>query len=310
MDNPPNEPKKRQAPRSRFTPKPAVGLRLEERDERLLCDLYQHRFMARGQLESLYFTSTVRCNARLRQLFDYGFVKRYYLPAAPYGAQAIYSIGKNAVPIISSRLEAEADEVARQQRGTRTPTFIEHTLAVVNVWLAFREACAKQPDATPQVAPHVTPHAAPQATPPVIIERWLPEMECRHEYQIREKGTGHWKKEAFKPDAFVRLAAGKQFFDFFIEVDLGHTSSRQFLGKLLAHQRYLESGLFQQIYEGDEFHTLVITTGPKRLRNLSALAQQHNNHLFWFTTFDEVTTSGILGPIWRKGIDQRESLFP
>lgn len=299
MDNPPNEPKKRQPPRSRFTPKPAVGLRLEERDERLLCDLYQHRFMARGQLESLYFTSTVRCNARLRQLFDYGFVKRYYLPAAPYGAQAIYSIGKNAVPIISSRIEAEADEIARQQRGTRTPTFIEHTLAVVNIWLAFREVCAKQTDVAPDT----------------MIERWLPEMECRHEYQIREKGSGHWKKEAFKPDAFVRLAAHRNFFNFFIEVDLGHTSSRQFLGKLLAHQRYLESGLFQQIYEGDEFHTLVITTGPKRLRNLSALTQQHttqqhNDQLFWFTTFDEVKTEGILEAIWRKDTGHRESLLP
>lgn len=292
-DNPANKTRKRQTPRSRFTPKAAAGLRLEERDERLLCDLYQHRFMARGQLQALYFTSTVRCNARLRQLFDYGFVKRYYLPAAPYGAQAIYSIGKNAVPIISSRLEAEADEVARQQRGTRTPTFIEHTLAVVNVWLAFREACVKQTD----VAPHVK------------IERWLPEMQCRHEYQIRQKGTGQWKKEAFKPDAFIRLTIAGQFHNFFIEVDLGHTSSRQFLGKLLAHQRYLESGLFQQIYEGDEFHTLVITTGPRRLRNLAALVEQQNSHLFWLATFEDMRTAGLFGSIWCKEGISRADLF-
>lgn len=285
----------RQTPRSRFTPKPSAGLRLEERDERLLGDLYLHRFMARGQLESLYFTSTGRCNARLRQLFDYGFVKRYYLPAAPYGAQAIYSIGKQAVPLVASRLEIEIDEVARHQRGTRTPHFIEHTLQVVNVWLALRKACARE--AFANTGDLTAAHPS--------IERWLPEMLCRHEYQIREKGSGQWRKEAFKPDAFVRLAQSGQHSNFFVEVDLGHTNSRQFLGKLLAHQRYLDSGLFQQIYAGHEFKTLFITTGSHRLRNLKALVEKQGSDLFWLTTFERVQESGILGTIW-----QRPGLLP
>jgi hypothetical protein len=274
----------RQAPRSRFTARPAAGLRLEERDERLLCDLYQHRFMARGQLEALYFTSTVRCNARLRQLFDYGFVKRYYLPAAPYGAQAIYSIGRNAVPLVASRLEAEADEVARQQRGTRTPTFIEHTTEIVNVRLALREALAQDTD--------------------VEMALWLPEMLCRHEYEIASGSPvapgDRWRREAFKPDAFVRLGASGRFHNFFIEVDLGHTSSRQFLGKLLTHQRYLESGLFQQIYAQEEFHTLVLTTGARRLRNLAALVEDRDSSLFWLTTFERVRADSMLGAIWHR----------
>jgi hypothetical protein len=285
-------PSSRQTPRSRFTPRATAGLRLEERDEQLLCDLYQHRFMARGQLEALYFTSTVRCNARLRQLFDYSFVKRYYLPAAPYGAQAIYSIGKNAVPLVARRLEVEADEVARQQRGTRTPTFIEHTLEVVNIWLCFRAACAQRQD--------------------VKIERWLPEILCRHEYDITVNSgshSGRWRKEAFKPDAFVRLASQGRFHNFFVEVDLGHTSSRQFIGKLLTHQRYLESGLFQEIYGGDEFHTLVITTGPRRLRNLRALVEQQNSHLFWLTTFEDARTAGLFGSIWHRGGIRQGALF-
>lgn len=288
------QPSVRQTARSRFVPKPAAGLRLEERDEQLLCDLYRHRFMARGQLEALYFSSTVRCNARLRQLFDYGYVKRYYLPAAPYGAQAIYSIGKNAVPLVTSRLEVEADEVARHYRGTRTPHFIEHTLQVVNVWLALREAC--QDEACQDEARK----KADDVTLEVSIERWLPEMLCRHEYQIREKGTGQWKKEAFKPDAFLRLAHHGRFSNFFIEVDLGHTSSRQFLGKLLTHQRYLDSGLFQQIYAGHEFQTLVITTGPRRVSNLKALVEKQGSDLFWLTTFDLVHDKGILNAIWQR----------
>ena len=76
-------------------------MRLEERDRELLCDLLWQRAMSRSQLERLYFSSLVRANARLRLLFDHGFVSRYFLPAAPYGAQAVYSLGKAAVPVVA-----------------------------------------------------------------------------------------------------------------------------------------------------------------------------------------------------------------
>lgn len=133
--------------------------------------------MSRGQIQALYFGSTPRCNARLRQLFDYGYVSRYYLPAAPFGAQAIYSIGKAAIPLVARSLDMGITEVRKQCRG-RTPTFIEHTLEIVNLWIAFRAALAARND--------------------IEIERWLPEIQCRHEYDIRAGDTGKWIKEVFK----------------------------------------------------------------------------------------------------------------
>ena len=257
-------------------------MRLEERDKQLLCDLYLHRNMTRGQIEALYFTSTPRANARLRQLFDHGFVGRHYLPAAPFGAQAIYSIGKAAVPVVARQLDAETAEVARQQRRGRTPTFIEHTLEIVNLWLAFREAVKGRDD--------------------VEIERWLPEILCRHEYEMREVGSGRWRKEVFKPDAFVRLRDRRsgEYFNFFLEVDLGHTSSRQFLGKLRGHERYLQSGLFAQVFGEDSFKTLVVTTTPKRLTNLRALIAEQESDLFWFTTFEHWDEDSINSVVWTR----------
>lgn len=256
----------RQAPRSRFQPKVAGGLRLEERDEQILSDLFLHRLMSRGQIERSYFSSTVRCNARLRQLFDYKFVARHYPPYAPFGAQAIYSVGKEALPLVARRLEMELPEVARYYRRTKTPTFIEHTLAVVDIWMKFREAVAAQPN--------------------LELDLWLAELQCRHEWDIRASG-GAWRKESFKPDGFFRLARPDgTFFSFFIEADLGHTSARQFVGKLQTHARYLESRLFAETYGCDWFRTLVVTTGQRRLANLRALAAEHKNALFWFSTFD------------------------
>lgn len=270
----------RQPPRSRFKPQATAGLRLEPRDEQLLCDLFLQRAMSRGQIQTLYFSSLVRCNARLRQLFDHRYVARYYSPAAPFGAQAVYTIGKAALPLVARLLEMELPEVSRFYRRSKTPTFTEHTLAVVDIWIAFRDAVAR--------------------TEGVEIERWVPEMLCRHEYEIRAGNGGRWGKEAFKPDAFVRLTrhSADDHLNFFIEVDLGHTSSRQFLGKLLTHRRYLESGLFQQTFGGDSFRTLVITTGGRRIRNLSALAEEKKSDLFWFATFGAVQRLGVLNPIW------------
>jgi hypothetical protein len=277
-------PPARKAPRSRFQAGAVAGMRIEPRDEELLCDLFLQRLMSRGQIEQLYFSSTVRCNARLRQLFDHKFVARYYPPIAPYGAQALYTVGTAALPLVARRLEMELPEVRLYHRRSKTPNFIEHTLAIVEVWLAFREVFGN--------------HAEWE------MERWLPELLCRHEYEIRAAG-GHWRKEAFKPDAFVRLARrdADVFQSYFIEVDLGHTSSRQFLGKSLAHQRYLESGLFENHFDTDSFRTLVITTGERRLQNLLALVTDHNSDLFWFTTFDEVKQHTIIDPIWHTPSD-------
>lgn len=267
----------RQEPRSRFQPKKGVGMRLEERDEQILCDLFLHRLMSRSQIEKLYFSSTVRCNARLRLLFDHKFVLRHFPPAAPFGAQAIYSVGKAALSIIARRLDKDLPEVTRYFRRTQTPTFIEHTLAVVDIWMAFREAT--------------------QLSEEVTLDLWLAEMQCRHDWSIHAPGD-KWRKEAFKPDGFARLETPNGYFNFFIEADLGHTSSHQFEGKLLTHQRYLESGLFEQTFGCQEFHTLVITTGERRLKNLREVLEKNNSQLFLFTTFELLQSRGVLGEIW------------
>jgi hypothetical protein len=283
---------KRQDPRSRFSPKPEVNMRLEERDEQFLVDLFHHRLMSRGQIEKRYFSSLVRCNARMRQLFDHQFVARYYPPYSPYGAQAIYSIGKAALPVVSRRLEMELPEVARYYRRTQTPTFIEHTLSVVDLWLAFHKAVESEPD--------------------ISLELWLSEMQCRHEWDIQIPGKS-WHKEAFKPDAFVRLRrlSDNALYNFFIESDLGHTSATQFKGKLLTHARYLESGLFEQTYGCNSFRTIVVTTGERRLKNLKELAGEHSSQIFWFATFERIAMSSLLGNIWgRPGARNDVALVP
>lgn len=271
----------RQEPRNRFRPQAVSGMRLSERDETILCDLFLHRLMSRSQIEQSYFSSTVRCNARLRQLFDFHFVSRHYPPYAPYGAQALYSVGKAALPLVARRLDMELPEVTRLHRRHKTPTFIEHTLSIVDIWINLRKAVALRED--------------------MVVQLWLAEMQCRHEWEIRSEGS-KWRKEVFKPDAFFRLerTGDGALRDFFIEADLGHTSAQQFTGKLLTHARYLESGLFDQTFGNESFHTLVVTTGERRLKNLKQLAALHNPSPFWFSTFERIAKDSLLAAVWNS----------
>jgi hypothetical protein len=272
--------------RSRFVREPAGGLRLEARDVRLLTDLFLHQAMSREQIVQLgYFTGVNRCNRRLRQLFDHGYVKRHFLPEAPYGAQATYTIGRAAVPVVATALDRDREEVKNLcERGT--PAFLTHTLAIVE----FR----------------IRLHHAAMALPGVEIERWLPEMLCRDEFEVKTGGAGGgtWRTEVFRPDGFVRLhhPGSGGYRNFFVEIDLGHTSQRQFVGKLRTHRHYLEGSLFADQYgttRHDRFHTLVVTTGEVRLANLCALVDRERSDLFWFTTFEAVRQSGALAAAWR-----------
>lgn len=298
-------------PRSRFEPVSGRGLRLRERDALLLTDLYLHDVMTRHQLQALYFGSVPRCNARLRQLFDGGFVTRRFLPAAPFGSEAVYALGPAGVPVVAAALTAdgqEADVAAIRQRCRQglSPALLEHTLAIAEFCVAVRQAVIGTE---------------------IEVERWLPELLCRHEYDIRRlsPGSGHpglsnqasrnsgsWRREVFKPDGFVRLrhVESGQYRNYFLEIDRGHVSSEKFMGKLRSHRQYLESGLFAEVYGEGTFHTLVVTTSQQRAENLLALAGDIEEELFWLTTFEAISSSGVLTHIWHvPGQTDREALI-
>jgi len=285
--------------RSRWQPDSGTRVHLGERDAELLTALFLHGAMSRAQIQALYFSgvSLTRCNGRLRQLFDGGYVTRHTLPLAPTGAQAIYSLGRAAAATVAAclsaqGLEADAADIRAQCREGLAPMFLEHTLAIVDFHLALRHAVSRPDGAESEPE---TRKLELERRPKPEIERWLPERLCRHEYEVRPPGGGSWQKEAFKPDGFVRLSMPSKegeppaYFHYFVEIDRGHVSSAKFLGKLRGHSRYLDTGLFQETFGGASFQTLVITTSPARLQNLAELVAREGSTLFWLTTFDAVT---------------------
>ncbi|HEY3413898.1 MAG TPA: replication-relaxation family protein [Armatimonadota bacterium] len=277
-------------PRSRFWRQARAGLVLTERDETLLADLFVHRAMRRDQIQELYFGSLTRCSTRLRLLFDHGYLRRSYPPGAAYVGQAIYSIAAAAVPIVARRLQWEEGSVRELTRKSPTPTFWEHTLGIVDFYLAARRSVAAQSQ--------------------VRIGRWLPEVLCRHEYDVRV-GGGAWRREVFKPDAYISLQreANGQSFPFFLEIDLGHTSARQFGSKATGYERYLDGGLFLELYGAASFRVLIVTTGEGRLRHLLQVVKG-SGVPFLATTLSAVAADGPLAHVWMTVGEQPSALLP
>jgi len=270
-------------------------LRLQERDNDLLLTLFDNQAMARGQIEAVFFSSTARCNARLKQLLDAGYLVRHHLPVPPgtsvQGLQAIYTLGRAAYPLIALRRELPLAEVRKRSRADRSPLYLTHTLEIVRFRILLTQAVERNPDWT--------------------LDLWLGEQDARHEYDLRvvdngQGRPGRWRREVFRPDGYARMVRtgvdGKAGQDeersFFIEIDLGHTSSGEWTNKLRTHRRYGESGLFAEVYGGTAFQTLVVTTSARRRDNLRQIAVEEAAAFARFSTVAEMEMAGPLGPVW------------
>ena len=287
------QPRVRSLPRSRFSPAPCARLRLNNRDISVLAFLYENSLASRSQLQTLFYGSRAYCNTRLRSLFDHSFVLRHF-PAVTrgghFGEEAVYSVGPAAVPLLSDHFEEPFEAVKAHVRRREAPLFVAHTLRTVDIYLRLRR------DA--QV------HG-------IEVESWVGEVLTRHQYQWRDPG-GKWHNESFKPDGFLRLAGpstsgASSHRSHFIECDMGHASSGQWKIKVVAHRRYLESGLFASTFGEQAFSTLVVTKGERRLDHLRDATRVAGGAFFRFTTFAALDAHGAFGSIWKAPDDSPPS---
>lgn len=249
---------------------------LQARDRQLLADLFLHRVMSRDQILDLgYFHTVPRCNNRLRKLLVAGLVRRRTSVARGSASQALYQVGKAAVPHICLSLDLGADEVTRIVVQGTANLALEHTLGLVDLRIVLGRVAHDEG---------------------LQDYKWVPEALCRHEYSVRNAGT--WTQHILKPDALVHWRTHvRQKFNF-VELDLGHVSQGAFRRKIESYRRYLCFGVFSETYGEDLFDVLIITTGHRRLENLRSLVGKSSSPRFRFATWTDVTKPGTGSPVW------------
>lgn len=262
--------------RSRTVPSPAGRTDLTERDADLLCDVFLQRVATRKQVQALgYFGSTTVACARLRKLFDGRYLRRSYVSAGAYAAEALYLLGPAAVDTVAARLGVERGEVARVAR-TGSPGALAHAKALVDVRICFGSR-----------------------VPPGTGAEWLAECQVRHEYSVRDaRGTS---RHVLKPDGAVILSLGGAARHLYlVELDLGHVGLVPWRRSCAGYRRYLGLGLHREAYGVRSADVLCVTSGgERRIGHLSSAAQAEGAPMR-FASLDAFLSEGPFARIWRR----------
>jgi hypothetical protein len=132
----------------RYTPE--SELVLTARDLAVLCDLHDRRFMNARQLQTLYGANVPE---RLRYLFRHGYVDRpkaqrvFRLRDGGGSRPLIYALanrGARAITELGLRNASRRDWSELNLGLSEFSTRIPHELAVADVYVAFRRACASR----------------------------------------------------------------------------------------------------------------------------------------------------------------------
>ncbi len=273
---------------------------LTDRDKGILTRIWEDRMLFTSQIRRIFFSGKTRANARLRRLWENGYLDRYFLPTLMFhgSTEALHLLGRKGVDAVAVTLGVERAEIVRGmsylKQKIRAHSFLlslDHILAVADFRIAFAETMKNRPN--------------------IILEGWIPERMCEESYRFWRIGGKVVGK--LRPDGYCQLrergmAPEEKRYSFFVEVDLGTMSSKAFRHKAQRYLDYSESGGYEKRFGCKYFRVLVATTGQQRLANLKQTTEELTDSIFWFTTLEQIWQGKAFDAIWMKA--GQEGLYP
>ena len=242
---------------------------------------------------------------RLRQLVDAGLLRRVVQPVFPNehtGSKPfVYTLDRAGAKAVSDFTGLGFAEISWQPNTTdRKPgyLFLDHTLAIVDVYRALTGACRAHD---------------------VTLAEWTTDRFLRRHPAHVDVSLEHGRRETVSlvPDGFYRLVlASHQSAWLFLEMDMGtmtvaptHWRLRAWRRKFRAYLALPERDVLKNHFGADSMLVTVVTTSPTRVANLvGACERAGGDERFWFTTAERLKT-GMFGAIWRVA-GKGEVLYP
>ena len=251
---------------------------LQARDKEILKAVYQYRFLSSSQIKDMFFGCITRANIRLRILWENNLLERHYIrPLAFHGSdEAIHSLGKESVDIVSDILGVEREVVTKTRDRSLKPLFIQHLLGINDFSINLISLTEKHPE--------------------LRMELWLNEQDAQDEYKTQDNG----KTVYFRPDGYGRYWYKDSLYSFFLEIDRSTEDNGKFEEKAKSYMEYERSGSYQRKFGVRFFRTLVVTTTPKRIENLKSIADRYKCDSFWFTTMDNIRQGRMFQTVWMR----------
>jgi hypothetical protein len=247
------------------------GIIVQDRDRHLLRELAVMRVIDREMAKRVAgFGSTTRANSRLLALTRAGLLRRFFLGTVGGARKALYALAPQgaqlvAVPFRGPRRKRDETLVA--------DFFVTHQLRINAVY------CTVKYEPVPMEG--------------TAFGEWL---------SFHEPLRGD---AALIPDGYMRFTTSPGNLAAFLEVDLGHESRAVWKRKVQAYLRYAVSGDFFRQFREAQFRTLVVADSERRIASLRAATSELTDKIFWFTTFDAITSDGFWSAIWLRPKDDR-----
>lgn len=265
------------------TPPP---MRLTDRDKRIVEAVYQLRFLTSEQIKLLEFEkgSMTACSRRLKVLYHNGYLTdtRKTIPAGYGSSKRVYCLAKKGAALISHLYsEKEAREIKWNEKYNKVePFFIEHTLAINDVRIAFLKAAL--------------------ATKEYDLF-WFNEQEVKAWKEKVDDPEDSSKTLSVTPDAFLYLIGKDKKAYYFLEVDRATESNRRWRDKIKGYVEYVKSGKYQARFKTEALRVLTVSTSKGRIDNLIKTTQSvENAYFFLFATFNQVKGNNIIfKPVWQ-----------
>jgi len=269
-------------------------IRITDRDLKILRAVADFRLLSCEQIERLIFTKSekdekkkTRCPARLRQMFDTGFLGRVRWPLHAITLPMVYHLESEAADFLALKLKIDRDQIKIPTETEKRPAisrsylFLRHTLAVNDFRIDVTLACERKD--------------------PELLT-WLNEYQLGRDYAeitYQEKR----QKQAVQPDGYFVFKAGERQFHFFLEMDMETTPSKRWAPKVLALYEYRFRGKYTEKFGTRSLRVLCVTPSGSRkellVERTKEVIPERWQPLFWFTTQDEVRVDSVLiAPIW------------
>jgi DNA-binding Lrp family transcriptional regulator len=267
-------------------------LRLTTRDSEIIRHVFTYRFLRSAQIHKLIGGSRQQLLRRLQRLYHHGFLDRPRAQIDYYqrGSRAmVYGVGNQGVKLLENKFSVprrKVDWTAKNRSANRY--FLEHTLEVAEVMIAFELACRRHGQM--ELVNHT-------------------EEALHWTVQIRHRATT--LAIGVVPDRVFglrRIDAPRNIAWFFLEVDratmpverhgLKQTS---FARKLIAYHATWEQRVLKAF---SRFRVLTVTTSAERVDHLVEVCGRLDSGqgLFLFADKKSLNAHGdILSLPWKTG---------
>ncbi|MBV9468607.1 MAG: replication-relaxation family protein [Abitibacteriaceae bacterium] len=275
-------------PRYRQSGQESPALVLQERDVKLLEEVWRYRLLTTSHIEllrsldpdpELRFVSRLTLTRRLKLLYHHKYLQRIARPLSKGSLEPVYVLDSRGAALLSrqhSGVTAHTADLARNGAA------LKHCLEVVQVRVALAAACGRSSLAE--------------------VLQWQDAEEVKFSAQIAPTGARK-RKVSVLPDGFFALRVAPQRFFYFLQIDSRGETPQALADTCNGYYSYWQSGGFARDFTVPPavgFRVLFIAPTPKRVEAILSAARSLNagHALFWVTTQEHITPQQILNPIW------------